>query len=84
MVGLPGCMAVEGLVVDYTARFTVSLGGDDHPGDPARRFIQRNRLQDSKAYVSVQATTHSLLPVQRDLCWGVDSSGGSLRFDMEA
>ena len=47
MVGLPGCVFVDFLVVDHPSWCSIGLGCDDHPAGPGHRLVDWNAFDDA-------------------------------------
>ena len=78
MVGLPGAVIINGLVVNDPPGGPVVLGGDHHAGAPAGGLVHGDPLDDTEADVSVQSSFHLVSPVDGYGGWGVDSHGSGL------
>ena len=66
MVGLPGAVVIDRLIVNHAPR------GDDHPAEPRGGLAHRYSLQHSQTNISVKAVLDGLLPVERNLTGGMN------------
>ena len=73
MVGLPGAVVIDGLVVDDSSGRSIMLRGYDHPTEPAGGLIDRHSLQYAEPDVPVQPGLHLVGPVYGDGGRGVHS-----------
>ena len=78
MVGLPGAVIINGLVVNDPPGGPVMLGGDHHAGAPAGGLVHGDPLYYTEPDVSVQPSFHLVGPVDGYGGWGVDSHGPGL------
>ena len=73
MMGLPGAVVIDRLVVNHTPGGPIMFGGDDHPAEPRGGLVHWYSLQHSQTNISVKAVLHLLGPVYGDRGRGVNS-----------
>ena len=79
VVGLPGTVGVDRLEVHHSPGAAITLGGDEHPGAPEHRGVDRDTLNHPQAYVTIKTSLDLFSPVNWDSCRGVDGDrSGSL------
>ena len=71
MVGLPRCMAIQGLIVHNSTGLTILFWLDHHPAAPFVWCIYWDFLYNTKADIHIKTAFNCLLPVERDMgCLG--------------
>ena len=73
MMGLPGAVVIDRLVVNHASGGPIMFGGDDHPAEPRGGLVHWYSLQHSQMNISVKAVLHLLGPVYGDRGRGVNS-----------
>ena len=55
MMGLPGAVVIDRLVVNHAPGGPIMFGGDDHPAEPRGGLVHWYSLQYSQTNISVKA-----------------------------
>ena len=83
MVGLPRCMAIQGLIVHNSMGLTILFWLDYHSAAPFGWCVDWDFLNDTKTYIHIKAAFDCLLPMKRDLGCLVDGYWLGMLINME-